>query len=317
MSLLTPTGVPAASGYPQYSGSLIHPMFGMELIEQFYCSTIFGEITTTDYIGELARCGDQITFWRAPQVTIDDHIKDGPIKHQTLEAKNVTLTIDRAKQFSIKLADVDERQMCNIEQFKTAMLDSAARAAAESIDCDVLSSIYACADRYNRGANAGIQSHCFNLGSVGDPLVLDETNIYDFLIALGAVLNEQCVPRQDRWIVVPAKFEYLLQKAGLCSVCNLDVSQNSALNGRLMETVNGFRIYVSHNVSTVIDPGTNQLTYNLIAGWKGSAVFASQLETTRIITDKDSWDHYYQGLMVYGFGVIQPTGLIHAYVTFA
>lgn len=27
--------VPAASGYPQYSGNLISPMFSMELLEQF------------------------------------------------------------------------------------------------------------------------------------------------------------------------------------------------------------------------------------------------------------------------------------------
>lgn len=311
------TGILAASGYSQLSGSLIHPMAGQEIIEQFYCASIFGEITTTDYMGELQACGDQIIFQRAPQISLQRYTKDGTIKHQSIETKSVTLTIDQAWQFSFKLDAVDEKQICNIEQLKASMLASASRAAAQQIDCEILGGIYAQADRANRGANAGIQSRSFNLGTVGNPLVLDETNIYDFLIAVSAVLNEQCVPREDRWIVVPAKFEYLLQKAGLCSVCAIDASQNSALNGRLMDVVSGLRIYVASNLSSVIDPGTSLLTHNIIAGWKGSTVFASQLEQTRIMNTHDSWDQYYQGMMVYGYGVIQPTGLVHGYVSLA
>ena len=40
--------VNAASGYPQYSGSLIPPMFSSKLVEQFYCSSVYADITTTD-----------------------------------------------------------------------------------------------------------------------------------------------------------------------------------------------------------------------------------------------------------------------------
>jgi hypothetical protein len=44
--------VPAAPGYPQYSGNLISPMFSMDLLELFYCTSIYGEISTTEYSGQ-------------------------------------------------------------------------------------------------------------------------------------------------------------------------------------------------------------------------------------------------------------------------
>jgi len=48
---------------PQYSGNLISPMFSMDLLELFYCTSIYGEISTTEYSGTLEKCGDQVTFY--------------------------------------------------------------------------------------------------------------------------------------------------------------------------------------------------------------------------------------------------------------
>lgn len=316
MALQTSTGIPAASGYPQYSGSLIHPMFGQDLIEQFYCSTVFGSISVTDFIGDLTSCGDQITFWREPHVTIRDHVKDGTIKHDTLEARPITLSIDRAKEFSVKIAKVDERQMCNWDTFRTSMLNSASRRSADEIDCDILGNVFADADPGNRGTAAGVLSQCYNLGEVGAPLQITRDNILDVLVSLGAVLDEQCVPPQDRWIVVPPKFKQLLLSSDLRMADFSGLGQSTQLNGMMPAEVAGFRIFVSTHTSQVTDTGTNQQAWNIVAGWKGSIVFASQLDETRIIEDKDSWDRYYQGLMVWGYGVIQPTGLVHLYATF-
>ena len=317
MTLPTSTGIPAASGYPQYSGSLIHPMFGQDLIEQFYCSTVFGDIAVTDYIGELATCGDRITFWKEPHVIVRDHVKDGTIKHDTLEAKPVDLTIDKAKEFSIKIAEVDKKQMCNWDKFRESMLRSASRESARCIDCEMLCSIYAEAHPANRGSAAGILTGCYDLGEVGAPLQITRENILDVIIAIGAVFDEQCVPMEDRWMVVPPKFKEYILSSELRSVCFSGLNESTQLNGMMPNMIGGFRLYVSNNVKQVTDPGTNQQVFNIIAGWRGAVVFASQLDQTRIIEDKDAWDTYYQGLMVWGFGVIQPAALAHIYATFA
>jgi hypothetical protein len=306
------TGIPAASGYPQYSGYLTAPIFGQDLIERFYCSTVFGEITTTEYLGELTKCGDQISFWREPTVQVRDHIKDGTIKHDTLEANQVTLTIDKAKEFSVKIAKVDEKQMCNWDMWRESMLKAASRASADAIDLELINSIYVDAGAFNRGANAGAASGGYNLGTIGAPRQIDASNILEVLIDLGSVLNEQCVPRENRWMIVPPQFENLLHKANLVTV---PFNGFCSMNGKICDNIAGFQIYSSNGLTSVTDPSTNEESYNIVAGWKGSVVFASQLEETRVIEDKDSWDRYYQGLMVYGFGTIQPNGLAHLYAT--
>jgi hypothetical protein len=317
MAVKKTTGVKAASGYPQYSGSLIAPTFNYDLIERFYCSTVFGEITTTEYMGEIMRCGDQITFWQAPCVTVRPMIKDGTIKHDTLEARSITLTIDKALEFSFKISMVDERQMCNWDAFRSSMLESAARSAAESIDCCVLNELYVDADKNNRGAAAGVCTHCYNLGAPGAPLVIDKDNIVDFLLSLSSVLNEQCVPRSDRWIVVPSKFEHLLYSSELRdALCCSDTYNDIVMNGKLPSMLAGFNIYVSNSLESVVDPATNQVCYNIVAGWKGAVVFGSQIEETRIAQSHDNWDTFYQGMMVYGFGTIRKEALAHAYITF-
>jgi len=308
--------IPAASGYPQYAGNLIHPMFGQDLIEEFYCTTVFGEITTTDYIGDLVSCGDQITFWSEPQVQVRDHVKDGTIQHDTIESKPITLTIDKAKEFSVKMAKVDQKQMCNWDTFRESMLRSASRRSAEVIDCEILSEIYADAHPANRGANAGVCTGGYNLGEVGAPLEIDKDNVLDILLNMQAVFDEQCVPQENRWVVVPPKMKNVILASDLRSVCFSGLSQSTTINGRMPDSMAGFDVYVSNRLATDVDPGTNRPVVNMIAGWKGSTVFASQLEHTRVIDDdKDTWDSYYQGLMVYGYGTIRPEGLMHVYAT--
>jgi hypothetical protein len=314
------SGIKAASGYPQYSGNLIMPKFSQDLIERFYCSTVFGEITTTEYLGEIKSCGDQITFYSEPCVRVRPLVKDGTIKHDTIESKPMTLTIDKAHEFSVKISMVDERQICNIEQFKAAMLRSAARNSAKAVDCCVLNSLYADVSRDNSGNAAGICSHCYNLGTIGAPLVVTKDNIIDYLLNLNAVLDEQCVPDDMRWIVVPPKFKNILMQSELrTAMCcsGAGTAEDIVLNGKLPDMIGGFNIYVSNALEAVIDPGTQQMAYNIVAGWKGAVAFASQIEHTRIIEDKDNWDTFYQGMMVYGFGTVRPEGLVHSYVVLA
>ena len=117
--------VPAAAGYPQYSGSLITPIFRMDLLERFYDTTLYSEISTTEYTGELNKGGDQITFMREPKVIVRDYDKNGKIIHDTIDGEPVTMTIDYAKTFSIKMNHIDEKQIQNFEKWKAAFLKSA------------------------------------------------------------------------------------------------------------------------------------------------------------------------------------------------
>lgn len=308
--------IPAAAGYPQYSGNLIHPVMKMDLLERFYCTTVFGEIASTDYLGELTKGGDQITFWREPCVIVRDHVKDGTIKHDVLESEPITLVIDKAKEFSIKIAKVDEHMMQGWSMFKEALLRNASRAMSENIDCELLASVVADVDCRNRGASAGCLSHSYNLGQLGNPVPVTSANVVEILTHAHGVLNEACVPRENRFLVIPTQMEVAILNSELKAAYLTGMSETPLLNGRIPRQIAGFDIYVSNNGCRVFDPGVNTQAYHVVGGVKGSIVFASVLEETRVIEDKDSWDTFYQGLQAYGHDVIRPEGLIDIYARF-
>lgn len=316
--------VPAASGYPQYSGSLIPPMFSTRLIENFYCQSVFGDITTTEYAGELTKCGDQLTFFRAPKVTIRKGVKDGPIKHDTIDTCPVTMTIDQMLQFSVKISHVDIEQTCGWSKWEASLLKSATEGMTREIDAELLCKMALDADPCNKGNKAGVTSGSYNLGSVGAPISLTSANIWEVMTQVLSVMGEQCLPMDDMYIVLPDVARVTLlnspkitQNAGLAGAC-CNTTSDGVLNGKLPEKIAGFDVYFSSRVCKQFDPLVSADTYSIIAGWRGATAFAAQIERTRILpdADKDSWDTYIQGMMVYGHKVIQSEGIAMLYARF-
>lgn len=309
-------GVPAASGYPQYSGSLISPLFSMDLLDRFYTSTVYSDISNTEYSGELEKGGDQITFWREPEVIVRDAYKNKKIEHDTINAEPVTMVIDKAKEFSIKVSQIDEKQIQNWPKWKEAFLKSAGYQLAQAIDPDLMNDMYTGASATNQGATAGAQSASINLGVAGAPLVITSANIIEVLSLIHQVLDEAKAPRDGRFILLPPAGITALRNSDLQAAYMTGLSWSPLTNGRIPDEVMGFTIMSSLNIPSVVDATVNKLSYHLIAGVKMATAFAAQLEKTRVIEDKDDWATYYQGLTVYGFKVLYPDALVHIYATF-
>jgi hypothetical protein len=307
-------GIPAAAGYPQYSGNFIHPMVSMKLIEDFYCTSVFGEISSTEYAGEFSKGGDQITFWRAPEVIVRDYTKNGPLKTDTLESKPVTITVDRAKYFSFKMDHIDQFQIQNWDAIKSATMENATRAMVDCIDKELLGSIFADAHPKNQGPNAGCQCGRVDLGEFGAPVVLTPESFLVKLTELSLVLDEQCVPQEGRYIVLPPCFKPLIFNGDLSCVDCSGMGESMYLNGRLPGSLVGFAVYFSHNVP-MVDDSTNRKAWHIPFGLPMATVFATQMEKMREVEGTDCFDTYYQALQVYGFDVIHEKALGHLYAT--
>lgn len=305
--------VPAAAGYPQYSGSIISPKFSLELLELFYCTTVFGDITTREYTGTLEKCGDQITFMREPEVRVRDYQKNGRLESDTLSFEPVTMVVDRAKYVNIKFDQIDEQQICNFPTIKAAFLRRASYQLGVTVDRDILPSMFADADPDNQGNAAGVISGAYVLGTTGAPVIIDSTNVLQVLTDLHSTLNEQCIPMSDRFIVVPSQFENTVLNSELRAAYFSGLPQSTYLNGKMPNRIAGFDIYVSNFVPYVFDAGVGANVYQIVAGHRSATAFAATLEKTRIIETAESFDRYYQALMVYGFKVLQPKAIAALY----
>lgn len=306
--------VPAASGYPQYSNSLITPLFRMDLLERFYTTTVYSDISTTEYTGDLNKGGDQITFMREPKVVVRDYDKNGKIIHDTIDGEPVTMTIDFAKTFSIKMNHIDEKQIQNFDRWKAAFLKSAGYELTRAIDPQLLTEMWTNVAAYNQGDSAGLVSKNVNLGKTGTPVAVTSTNVASVLAQVWQVLDEALAPREGRFIVLPSVALTVLKNSELRLAYATGLNSTPMINGRLPDTVAGFTILESQNVPSVMD-GSDRV-YHIVAGVKMATAFAAQIEDSRVVTDKDDWANYYQGLSVYGFKVLYPDALVHLYAKF-
>lgn len=308
-------GVPSAAGYPQYSGNLINPMFALDLLERFYTSTIYSDISTTEYTGELEKGGDQITFWREPEVIVRDAHKNKKIEHDTIDSEPITMVIDRAKEFSIKVSHIDEFQIQQWPKWKDSFLKNAGYQLAQAIDPDLLTTMYSGVAATNQGTTAGAQSSSINLGATGTPLNITSANIIQLFSYVHQVLDEAKAPRENRWITLPPQGVTALRNSDLQAAYMTGLSWSPLTNGKIPDEVMGLTVMQSLNIPTVTDSG--HLCYHLLAGVKMATAFAAQLEKTRVIEDKDDWATYYQGLTVYGFKVLYPDALVHIFAYFS
>lgn len=309
-------GIAAASGYPQYSGNLITPIFRMQLLERWYCSTLYSDISSTEYTGELNSGGDEIIFWREPKVQVRKYVKNQPIQHDTIDGEPVKMVIDQAYNFSIKMNKIDEQQIQNFDTWKAAFLKSAGIELARVIDPVLLTEMYTSAASTNQGTTAGVQSANINLGVAGAPLVITAANIVSTLALVHQVLDEACAPKEGRFVTLPPAGMTALRNSDLQKAYLTALNWSPMINGRIPETVMGFTILESMYIPRVVDSTVNKLSYHLVAGVKMATAFAATIEDSRVITDKDDWANYYQGLSVFGFKTLYGDGLVHVYATF-
>ena len=305
--------IPAASGYPQYSNSLITPIFRMDLLERFYDTTIYSDISTTEYTGDLNKGGDQITFMREPKVIVRDYTKNGKIIHDTVDASPVTMTVDHSKTFSIKMNMIDEKQIQNFDRWKAAFLKNAGIELARQIDPELLADMVTEVADYNQGSTAGLTSKGVDLGETGSPLAITSSNIIPMLSNLQQVLDEALAPREGRFVVLPPVALNALRNSELRLAYATALNSTPMINGKLPNEIAGFTVIESRNIPTAVEGG--KTAYHIVAGVPMATAFAAQIENSRVLSDKDDWANYYQGLSVYGFKVLYPDALATAYAT--
>lgn len=290
------------------TSKFIPELWSGKLVEKFYDNTVFGEISNTDYEGEISGHGDKVIIRTVPSITITDYVKGAGLTYEQPESANVELNIDQGKSFSFQLFKVDETQS-DLNLMNDWSQDGSEQMKI-SVDTDILATIPASAAALNSGAAAGRKSGNINLGVALTPLALTKTNILDALVDYGTVLDEQNVPESNRWIVMPAKMCGLIKKSDLKDASLAGDSTSIIRNGRL-GMIDRFTIYNSNNVNVASGE------HDIVFGHKSALTFAGQISHMEELPNPDDFGTLARSLFVYGFEVIKPDALGHSVVTLA
>jgi hypothetical protein len=300
---------PVAGGSVSYSGTFIPEIWSKKLIEKFYDSTVLTAISNTNYEGEIKGQGDTVKIRTIPTLAINDYRSGQTLINQRPESNIVELLIDKGKYWSAVCDDVQHVQA------DLPMMNMWAQDAAEqmkiAVDVDVLHSIIPDVGAKNKGATAGRISNNINLGVTGTPVALSRTNILEFILHMGQVLDEQNRPETGRFLVMPFWATTQLKLSDIKDASLTGDGTSPLRNGRV-GMIDRFTIYQSNNLRFVQDGGNT--CFDILAGVKQGLTFASQLVKTETLRAESTFGDIMRGLQVYGFKVIDPDSLVAGYV---
>lgn len=316
----TPPLWPAgSSGSGQlYSTGFVPEIWSGKLIEKFYNNTVLTAISNTDYEGEIRNQGDKIKIRTKPTVSIKDYRLDGDLEIERPTGNVLELAIDKAKYFALALDDVMEIQSdLNV---MSMWADDASQQFKITVDTDVLKGMLGQAAAANKGATAGRISGNINLGVTGTPLALSANGtaggaveILDAILRMGQVLDEQNIPEDGRWLVMPVWAANLIKRSELRQAYLTGDAVTPLRNGKLGQ-IDRFTLYTSNLLPTGTVGGLASGEFAMYAGHAHGLTFASQFTKVEQIRSERSFSNILRGLQVYGYKVLDGIAITQAII---
>jgi len=179
-----------------------------------------------------------------------------------------------------------------------------------AVDRDVLTGMVGQANSYNKGNSAGRISADIALGDSGTPLQLTKENIIDTIVDCKTVLEEQNIPTEDLWMVLPAWAIGRIKKSDLKDASLTGDGKSILRNGRI-GSIDSFTIYSSNLLYQTTD--TVSVWYAFF-GHRSALSFAAQLVKMESLRAESTFGDLIRGLNVYGYKVLKTAAMGELYI---
>lgn len=308
---------------PSYSGTFIPTIWSGKLNAKFYTASTFADICNKNWEGDISNIGDKVIINNIPSLVINDYVVGGNLQYQTPTPDTIELVIDRAKYFGFTVADVLEYQA------KPDLMDMFSNDASEQmrtvIDSTCIYRTFNQGSAANRGATAGVKSGAIDLGTDAAPIALTKDNVLQKILEMAAVLDEQNVPTEGRWLVLDPQTRTLLLQSNLAQAQITGDDKSPVRNG-MIGKIDRFDIYVSNHLPRIAASGTAWLSGDgsessttansnaskrraIIAGHRSAISFANQMTKTEKLPNPTDFGELVRGLNVFGHKVTKPEAL--------
>jgi len=280
----------SASGYTNLpNGNFSSVIYSKKVQLAFRKSTVCGDITNSDYFGEIANQGDTVRIIKEPEISVSAYTRGETVTAQDLADADFSLVVDKANYFAFKMDDIEEAH--SHVNFMDLATNRAAYRLADQHDQEVLgylagykqSALHGNANTVNNvvngtkantaaGSDELLAANKLKKGDFGN---ITTTSAADHSIPVAArlpgatalptatvspamlvsrmarLLDQQQVDSQGRWLVIdPIMMEVMRDEDS--RLLNADFGDSSGLrNGLVLNNFHGFRVYTSSNLPAV------------------------------------------------------------------
>ena len=186
------------------------------------------------------------------------------------------------------------------------------------IETNVYAGIIADPHAKNKGTTAGVRTSSVNLGTSGSAVTVTSANIIETLAKCGQVMDEQDVPLEGRYFLMPPQMYYgafLVSNLANASYANA-ANTSQTLTGKVTNapSVAGFNIYVSNLVPISSDSGNK---FNCLFGQQSALTFAMQITKSETVQLPNPFAHAFWQLAVFGYKTVKSEALVNLYCAVA
>lgn len=271
--------------------NFIPQIWSAQLLVSLKNALVYGQegVVNRNYEGEISSYGDTVKINSIGSVTIGDYTKDTDMTDpETLSGAQTTLTIDQSKYFNFQIDDVDKAQT-NPKIMSQAMVESA-YALRNTADGFIASKMV-----------AGVKISNV-IGSDATPEVATAENAIDLLVDLGVKLDENNVPEEGRWVVLPPFYHGLIEKSPKFQYTPNGMTE--VVKNGVVGKIAGFTVLKSNCV-----PNTSGTKYKILAGHAIATTYAEQVNDVEAYRPEKRFADAVKGLHLYGAKVVRPEAL--------
>ena len=284
------------SGYGNLPNGNFSPIIYSKQVQlAFRKSTVVGDITNSDYFGEIANQGDTVRIIKEPEISVKEYARGTQVTAQDLDDEDFQLVVDKANYYAFKMVDIEEAHShVNFMQlatdraayrladqydqevlgylagYKQSALSSAAGAVNDQVNGskavstagsdELLTSMKLRKDSFASITTSSAGDHSIPVANLAPGATAVSTAAVTPMVIINRMarlLNQQQVDSQDRWLVVDPVFMELLGDEN-SKLVNADFNAAELKNGLALTNLAGFRLYVSSNLPSVgTGPGTS------------------------------------------------------------